>query len=54
MLVYAARTWNGKSWHVVRFYDTFEAAECFASLNLGKSEWDVKPMTLENANAVNA
>jgi hypothetical protein len=54
MMVYAARIWKDKSWHVVRFYDTYEAAEFFASVALSKSEWDVKPMTLDNANAAGA
>lgn len=54
MLVYAARIWKDKQWHVVRFYDTYEAAEFFASSMLNGSEWDVKPMSLESANQIGA
>jgi hypothetical protein len=54
MMLYAARIWKDKQWHVVRFYDTYEAAEFFASSMLSKSEWDVKAMTLESANQVGA
>jgi hypothetical protein len=54
MMLYAVRIWKNKQWHVVRFYDTHEAAEFFASSMLGQSEWDIKVMSLESANAVGA
>lgn len=54
MMLYAVRIFKNKQWHVVRHYATHEAAEFFASSALTEIEWDIKEVTLDEANAVSA
>jgi len=49
MNIYQVRTFNGKSWDVIRSYAIKEEATDFAKLLL--VEWDVKTVLLEEVNS---
>jgi len=50
MTIFQVRIFNGKQWHTIRTYSILEEANCFAGCLQG-IEWDIKEVTLEEANA---
>ena len=50
MNVFQVRKFDGKNWHVIRTYETKQAAIGFAQwLNI---EWDIKEVSLDEANSL--
>ena len=49
MFIYQVRTFHENNWHVIRSYAIEDEAKSFATcLDV---EWDIKKVTLEEANA---
>jgi hypothetical protein len=49
MYIYQVRVFNENKWHVIRCYAIEEEAKSWA--NCLDTEWDIKKVTLEEANA---
>lgn len=52
MKLYAVRVFKDEQWHIVRWYESRHWAQVFAK-GL-ETEWDVKAMTIEEANEAGA